>query len=230
MEVHLLQARRITEASFAPFGRVLGSDDDDLSRRVVGRFRNGQEPMPSVIREVNPDGVPCCEWLARHHDQTQALTPIDGPIVLVLVPAGIDPLGPEGQAAAAGFVAEIGQGIQLDEGVWHWAASVRRGSVRVANVQGHRWPEDNEIVSLVDAGQQWWPRHGWIDRAWAEEVLAVGTRTLRDDHGARPVRDPHAVPARGRVQVLPGGRWVIADADGTVELDEAAALDAIRSR
>jgi ureidoglycolate hydrolase len=232
VDVHHLAAQRVTEASFAPFGRVLGSDLDDLSRRVVGRFRNGQEPMPSIIHEINPDGVPSCGWLARHHDQTQALTPIDGPIVVVLVPPGRDPLAPDARAAAGVFVADVGEGIQLDEGVWHWAASVQRGSVRVANVQGNRWPDDNEVLSLDDSGQRWCPVHEWIDREWAADLLALGTVALREAHGARPVSDGTAAGGSPPQQAarLPAGGWVVTDDDGTVELDDAAVEEAVRSR
>jgi len=231
VEVLRLDAERVTEEALVPFGRVLGRDRDGPSRRVVGRFRNGQEPMPSVIEEVNPDGVPRCGWLARHHDQTQALTPIDGPIVLVVVPAGVDPLGPGGFAAACAFVADVGEGFQLDEGVWHWAASVRRGSVRVANVQGHRWPEDNEILSLEERGGQWCPRHPWLDREWAADLLAVGTAALVDAHGARPRPGPQVAAGAGVAGPLPGGRaWLVVDADGTAELDDDAVMAVVRAR
>ncbi len=232
MPVHRLTAVRVSDESFAPFGRVLGRDDDDAARRVVARFHRGQEPMPSIILEVNPDGVPSCGWLARHHDQTQALTPIDGPIVVVLAPAGTDPRTDIGRAAATAFVADVGEGIQLDEGVWHWAASVRRGAVRVANLQGHRWPEDNEIVSLEDEGTHWQPRHAWIDQAWGADLLAVGTAALVAGHGARPRPAPASSPSVGATaeRQPDGTTWLITDADGTVELDDETVLEVVRSR
>lgn len=241
MHIHQLPAVRVTDEAFAPFGRVLGHDDDDAARRVVARFHRGQEPMPSIILEVNPDGVPACGWLARHHDQTQALTPIDGPIVVVLAPAGSDPRTDEGRDAATAFVADVGEGIQLDEGVWHWAASVRRGSVRVANLQGHRWPDDNEILSLEDRGVQWHPRHRWLDDAWAADLLAVGTSRLAAAFGGRRIdtaartsgtgdpdgpRDAGAGTAERRPD---GATWLVTDADGSIELDDDAVVAAVRS-
>ena len=237
MHVHQLPAARVTDEAIAPFGRVLGHDDDDAARRVVARFHRGQEPMPSIILEVNPDGVPSCGWLARHHDQTQALTPIDGPIVVVLAPAGSDPLADEGRAAARAFVADVGEGIQLDEGVWHWAASVRRGSVRVANLQGHRWPDDNEILSLEDDGVQWRPRHPWLDDEWAVDLLAVGTTHLAAAFGARRIDSTGRTSGTsgrtgvGSAQRRPDGTsWLVTDPDGSVELDDDAVVAAVRSR
>lgn len=226
-----LDAQPVTPEGFAPFGRVLGFDDCDPSERVVARYRHGQEPMPSIISEVNPDGVPRCGWLARHHDQTQALTPIDGPILLVLAPPGTDPLTAEGRGAARAFVADVGEGIQLDEGVWHWAASVQRGSVRVANLQGHRWPEDNEIASIEEVGVLLAPRHPRLDQEWAADLLAVGTAAILATGRGRPRPDRTASTAGPSARRVAGETiWVVVDADGAVELAEPDVLDVVRSR
>ena len=217
MDVRTIRASTIDPEGFAPFGRVLGTDDAAPDERVVGRFSNGQQPMPSVIREFNPDGVPHCDWLARHLDQTQALTPIDGPIVVVLGPPGTDPTSETGFAALRAFVADIGEGLQIDEGVWHWAAAVGRVPVRVANVQGHRWPEDNEIVSLADTGLAAEPRHRLLDAAWAAELLAVGTAALGTGPGARsrPDRVGSVRPGTAAPDAT-GDIWTVADRDGVV--------------
>lgn len=227
-EPRRLVAQRVTPESFAPFGRILGQDDDPPERQVVARFTGGQEPMPSIIDEVNPDGVPVCTWLARHHHQSQALTPIDGPILLVLAPAGVDPRSEAGRAATTAFVADVAEGVLLDIGVWHWGASVRRGRVRVSNLQGHRWPEDNDVRSLEDGGLAWAPRHEWLDRAWAADLLHLGTERLAALTGTTLDAAAGADGAPSAVR-LDEGRWRVSDAAGTVELDEATVEQAVRA-
>ena len=79
--------------------------------------------------------------------------PLDVDAVIAVAPAGVDPTTADGAAAIRAFSLGVQQAIVLAQGTWHWGPFPARGpSVRLFNVQGLRYAEDNDAADLAAAG------------------------------------------------------------------------------
>ena len=92
-----------------------------------------------------------CELLNRHDTHTQVLMPVDADAFVVVAPAAVDFSKPEQLETARAFRVSRYQCFALHRGTWHWGPYPvdRRGSVRLLNVQGRRYREDNGIAWLA---------------------------------------------------------------------------------
>ena len=96
------------------------------------------------------DGAVRCEMMFRHQTHTQALMPMDVDAVFVVAPPGTVFTGPDDFATVRAFVLPALTPVVLHRGTWHWGPFPIRGdSVRLLNVQGRRYPDDNECVRLA---------------------------------------------------------------------------------
>ena len=86
-----------------------------------------------------------CAVLYRHETHTQVLTPLDAASVVAVAPADRTFVDPTDLDAIRAFVLEPGETVVLHQGTWHWGPFPIRGatSVRLLNVQGRRYAEDN---------------------------------------------------------------------------------------
>jgi ureidoglycolate hydrolase len=99
------------------------------------------------------DGALRCEVLFRHLTHTQVVMPLDVDAVIAVAPAGTDPRTEDGAGQIRVFALPVQQAIVLDQGTWHWGPYPARGpSVRLFNVQGLRYAEDNDSADLAEAG------------------------------------------------------------------------------
>ena len=87
----------------------------------------------------------------RHDTHTQALTPLDTRSVLAVAPASVDFSAPADAGAIRAFVVEPGETLVLHRGTWHWGPFPVHPatSVRLLNVQGRRYAEDNASVDVT---------------------------------------------------------------------------------
>ena len=79
-----------------------------------------------------------------------SLTPLDVASVVAVAPADVTFTHPGDVDAIRAFVLEPGETVVLHQGTWHWGPFPIGGasSVRLLNVQGRRYAEDNASVDL----------------------------------------------------------------------------------
>ncbi len=117
---------------------------DDVHVNLIGHRRDEVPAVPGGLR---------CEVLFRHATHTQALVPLDVPAVIVVAPDGVgfDTAGDAGSIRA--FTVPALSPVVLHRGTWHWGPyPIGAQSVRLFNVQGLRYREDNDSVDLLARG------------------------------------------------------------------------------
>jgi hypothetical protein len=147
----------LTPDGWAPFGWLPVADTDprDGEHRLefawqdvhVNRIGHRRDEVPSVAGGLR------CETLYRHATHTQVVMPLDVPAVVVVAPAGLDMASPSDADQVRAFVLKRLSPIVLHRGTWHWGPyPIGAESVELFNVQGLRYPEDNESVDLAGLG------------------------------------------------------------------------------
>jgi ureidoglycolate hydrolase len=111
---------------------------------IIGHARS---EVPETARGLR------CEVLYRHDTHTQSVMSIDVPAVIVVAPADVDFSSPEDAEQIHVFRLEPLQPLVLHRGTWHWGPfPVAAPEVRLFNVQGLRYAEDNAWVDLTAKG------------------------------------------------------------------------------
>ena len=150
-------AEPLTEADWAPFGWLPVADTDprdgvhrmtfewgDAHVNVIGHARNEVPETPRGFR---------CEMLYRHDTHTQSLMPLNVPCVVAVAPADVEFGDARDVSSIHAFRIEPLQALVLHQGTWHWGPFPIDGpEVRLFNVQGLRYAEDNRCVDLADKG------------------------------------------------------------------------------
>jgi ureidoglycolate hydrolase len=144
----------VTAEAWEPFGWVPVADTDptDGSHRLEYAW---SDPHVNVIGHTL-DEVPVvpyglrCDRMYRHVTHTQVLMVLDHPCVIAVARAGGEPSGADQIHA---FRLDPLQSVVLHRGTWHWGPfPTATESVRLFNVQGLRYAEDNEMVDLAARG------------------------------------------------------------------------------
>jgi hypothetical protein len=152
-----VEPQRLSAASWAPFGWLPVEDTDprdgehrlefewdDVHLNIIGHDR---AEVPSV------DGGLRCEMLFRHRTHTQALAVLDHTAVIAVAPAGSTFVRSGDEAVVQAFLLEPLEPLVLHRGTWHWGPfPCRAPRVRLLNVQGLRYAEDNTMVDLAALG------------------------------------------------------------------------------
>ena len=155
--VRRVEPQALTEEAWAPFGWLPVADVDprdgeqslhyewaDPHVNIIGHARSEVPSIPGGLR---------CEMLYRHATHTQALMPLDHPCVIAVAPPGSVLSRPEDAGLIEAFVLEPLQSLVLYRATWHWGPfPFRSDEVRLFNVQGLRYAEDNEMVDLAGQG------------------------------------------------------------------------------
>jgi ureidoglycolate hydrolase len=148
---------RLSEAPWAPFGWLpLGDTDprdgehtmtfkwDDAHVNIIGHFRNEVPETEHGLR---------CEMLYRHDTHTQSLMVLNVPAVIAVAPAGVEFAEESDGQAIRVFRLEPMESLVLHLGTWHWGPfPVEAPEVRLFNVQGLRYAEDNRCQDLAALG------------------------------------------------------------------------------
>ena len=91
-----------------------------------------------------------CQMLFRHDTHTQSVMSLDVPAVIAVAPAAEDFTDAIDAGSVRVFRLEPLQPVVLHKGTWHWGPfPVAADSVRLFNVQGLRYAEDNTCVDLA---------------------------------------------------------------------------------
>ncbi len=147
----------LTSEGWAPFGwlPVPDTDPSDGEGRLAFAWGDAHVNIISHRRDEVPvlEAGLRCEVLFRHATHTQALMPLDAAAVIAVAPADTDPAQPGGQSGLRAFILPALSAVVLHPGTWHWGPyPVTADEVRLFNVQGLRYREDNQSVDLAAAG------------------------------------------------------------------------------
>ncbi|HEV3280870.1 MAG TPA: ureidoglycolate lyase [Acidimicrobiales bacterium] len=152
-----IEPEDLTAEKWAPFGWLPVADTDPTDGRERLTF-DWDDVHVNLIGHTL-DEVPVitgglrCQELFRHMTHTQALMAMDHPAVIVVAPAGADPGSAAGARSIRAFRLPVLLPVVLHRGTWHWGPyPVGSDSVRLFNVQGLRYREDNDRVDLLSAG------------------------------------------------------------------------------
>lgn len=152
-----IEPRALTEEAWRPYGWLPLPDTDprDGEHRLHYEWA---DPHVNVIGHTL-DEVPVvegglrCEKLYHHSTHTQVLMPLDHPCVVVVAAADAVLEGPGDVANIEAFLLEPLQHLVLHRATWHWGPyPTRTDSVRLFNVQGLRYAEDNDMLDLAARG------------------------------------------------------------------------------
>jgi len=148
-----LALRELTPAAFAEFGWL--PDDEGAPGDCADLDFLWNDAHLNYIAHAGHEIAygtrgALCTLLNRHDTHTQVLMPVDADAYVVVAPAAVDFASPAQFAAVAAFRVPRHQCFALRRGTWHWGPYPldRRGQVRLLNVQGRRYREDNGIAWL----------------------------------------------------------------------------------
>ena len=147
----------LAEEAWAPFGWLPVTDTDprdgeqrlsfawnDVHVNIIGHAR-------AEVAQTS-DGL-CCEMLFRHDSHTQSIMSLDVPAVIAVAPAEVVFSAPPDGETIRVFRLEPLEPLVLHRGTWHWGPfPVDAEFVRLFNVQGLRYAEDNACVDLAAKG------------------------------------------------------------------------------
>jgi ureidoglycolate hydrolase len=154
--VHRIDAAPISATAWAPFGWLPRPDTDPTDGADTLHFAWDDAHLNTIQHtsdevDETAHGLRCAV-MYRHETHTQVLTPLDASSVLAVAPADTTFAERGDLDAIRAFVLEPGETVVLHRGTWHWGPFPIRGaaSVRLLNVQGRRYAEDNASVDLGD--------------------------------------------------------------------------------
>jgi ureidoglycolate hydrolase len=150
----IVEAEAVTPSSWAPFGWLPVPDVDPTDGEHTLRFEWDDAHLNTIEHttdeiEVTEHGLRCAV-MYRHETHTQVLSPLDSASVVAVAPSDTTFTDPADLGAVRAFVLVPGETVVLHQGTWHWGPYPIRGatSVRLLNVQGRRYAEDNASVDL----------------------------------------------------------------------------------
>jgi ureidoglycolate hydrolase len=153
----MVRAVHLTPSSWEPFGWIPLSDTDPDDGRKRLEFE-WSDPHVNIIGHARdevpaiPEGLRCM-MLYRHATHTQVLMPIDHRCVIAVAPPGLALESEEAASQIRAFVIEPLESLVLHRGTWHWGPfPTDEAVVRLFNVQGFGYAEDNEMVDLAAQG------------------------------------------------------------------------------
>lgn len=153
-----LTAGPLAAAAFAPFGWIPRDDTDPADGSDTLEF-TWSDPHCNVIVHApdevvrTPDGALVCDRLFRHDSHTQVLMPLNVAAVVAVAPAGVALDRSDDLATVRAFVLAPLDVVVLHRGTWHWGPHpLGAEPVRLLNVQGRRYRDDNRMADLGVTG------------------------------------------------------------------------------
>jgi len=149
-----VDAQPFSAAAWAPFGWVPVPDTDTADGTHTLHFEWADPHLNTIHHRA--DEVPhtdrglVCTVMYHHVTHTQALMPLDARAVIAVAPASVAFSRPDDLDEIRAFVVEPGDVFVLHQGTWHWGPFPIEAApvVRLLNVQGRRYAEDNTSVDL----------------------------------------------------------------------------------
>jgi len=155
--VLILEPRPLTAVDWAPFGWLPVADTDPADGTHTLHFE-WADPHLNVISHAYDEIEHCAEGavvarMYRHATHTQALMGLNVPSVLAVAHAGRTFSSPSDLAEIQAFRLEPHEVLVLHRGTWHWGPfPLGEEPVRLLNVQGLRYAEDNDSVDIAAVG------------------------------------------------------------------------------
>jgi ureidoglycolate hydrolase len=149
-----VEATALTHDAWAPFGWLPVADNDPRDREHDLQFE-WSDPHLNVIAHTadeveRTERGTRCDVMYRHDTHTQALVPLDAPAVVAVAPATVDFAAPDDLYRVRAFALRPLDAFVLFRGTWHWGPfPIGAGAVRLLNVQGARYADDNASVDLA---------------------------------------------------------------------------------
>jgi ureidoglycolate hydrolase len=117
---------------------------DDAHVNIIGHAR---AEVPAT-----PDGLRC-DMLFRHDTHTQTIMSLDVPAIIAVAPASVTFESPADVDSIRVFRLEPLEPFVLHRGTWHWGPfPTEADAVKLFNVQGLRYADDNACVDLAAKG------------------------------------------------------------------------------
>ena len=148
-----LKPEPATPESFAPYGVIppFEGDGNPTADLVFTRDDGWVNFIGHTLAEIEVrDFRLRCELLNRHDTHTQTLMPMTGDALVVVAPAAVDFSEPEHFETVKAFALPQYACVHLHRGTWHWGPyPLDAPSVRIFNVQGRGYADDNGIAWLA---------------------------------------------------------------------------------
>lgn len=152
-------AAPLTAETWAPFGWLPADDTDPADTAAVHHFEWDDAHVNFIAHSFDEvehgatDSV-LCDVMYRHDTHTQTLMPLNVDALIAVAPAGVEFSEPGHFDAVRAFALRPLDAITLHRGTWHWGPFPTRDGppVRLFNVQGKRYREDNASVDLRARG------------------------------------------------------------------------------
>jgi ureidoglycolate hydrolase len=114
----------------------------DVHVNLIGHLRS---EVPATAHGLR------CEMLFRHDTHTQSVMSLGASAVIAVAPADVEFTNRGDDETIRAFLLEPLEPVVLHRGTWHWGPfPVSDDEVRLFNVQGLRYAEDNRRMDLAD--------------------------------------------------------------------------------
>jgi ureidoglycolate hydrolase len=148
-----VKAEPLTDVAWEPFGQI-PVDETEPVDPVHLEFKLADPHCNFIFHSYDEvrrsaAGTMLCDHLNRHDTATQTLMPMNCEAVVVVAPAAVDFSVPEHLDTVRAFVLRRHEICNLAVGTWHWGPfPIAPGQVRLLNVQGKGFPDDNLVARL----------------------------------------------------------------------------------
>ena len=157
MRTVALAAEPLTADAFAPFGWIPVPDTDPADGEQTLTYEWADPHLNTIEHtfdeiEHGTDGAPHCDRFYRHDTHTQALMPLNVDAVVAVAPAATEFAELDDLDDVRAFLLHPQDCVVLHRGTWHWGPfPLGPEPVRLLNVQGRGYLDDNASVVLPDA-------------------------------------------------------------------------------
>lgn len=150
----VLEPEPLTDSAWAPFGWIPVDDTDPRDATFTYEFLWGDVHVNLISHAADEiehtERGAVCTVMYRHDTHTQTLMPLNVDTVVAVAPAEVDFSEPAHLESVRAFRLRPLQCFALHRGTWHWGPFPVGGeSVRMFNVQGKRYAQDNVSVDLA---------------------------------------------------------------------------------
>jgi ureidoglycolate hydrolase len=148
-----LDAEPLTAAAWEPFG-WMPVDDTDPADGAQTLHYEWADPHLNVIAHAadeveHTERGQICDRMYRHDTHTQALLTLNCDAIVAVAPASVDFATAGAIDAIRAFLLHPLDALVLHRGTWHWGPfPIGDEPVKLLNVQGRRYDEDNAMVDL----------------------------------------------------------------------------------
>jgi ureidoglycolate hydrolase len=151
----VLEPRPLSEEAWAPFGWIPVDDSDPRDATFTYEFLWGDVHVNMISHAADEvahtDRGAVCAVMYRHDTHTQTIMPLNVDSLVAVAPAAVDFAVPDDLESVRAFRLRPLECFALHRGTWHWGPfPVGTETVRMFNVQGKRYAEDNASVDLAE--------------------------------------------------------------------------------